>query len=87
MARRIIGDAFVEVHVAAPLAICEARDPKGLYRKARRGEIPDFTGISAPYEAPDNADLVIASDKLSIDDACDDVLRVVTARARSGSAT
>lgn len=86
MARRIIGAAFVEVHVAAPLVVCEARDPKGLYRKARRGEIPDFTGISAPYEAPDNAELVVATDKLSIDDACEDIMRVVAASARSGSA-
>ncbi|MBI5783954.1 MAG: adenylyl-sulfate kinase [Rhodocyclales bacterium] len=87
MARRIIGAAFVEVHVAAPLVICESRDPKGLYRKARRGEIPDFTGISAPYEAPDSADLVVATDKLSIDAACEEVMRVVAARARSGSQT
>lgn len=47
-----VGERFFEVHVATPLAACEARDPKGLYARARRGEIPQFTGVSAPYEAP-----------------------------------
>ena len=51
-ARRIIGGTFQEVHVAAGLAACEARDPKGLYRRAREERLRDFTGISAPYEAP-----------------------------------
>ncbi len=50
---------FVEVHVATPLEVCEQRDVKGLYAKARRGEIPDFSGISAPYEAPDSPELVV----------------------------
>lgn len=56
---------FIEVFVDAPLEVCEARDPKGLYKKARAGEISDFTGISAPYEAPQRAELVLKSDKLS----------------------
>ncbi len=52
-AREIVGAArFVEVHVSTPLQVCESRDPKGLYRKARRGELPDFTGVNAPYEPP-----------------------------------
>ena len=51
--------AFVEVHVRADLATCEARDPKGLYARARAGEIADFTGISAPYEAPEAPELVV----------------------------
>jgi len=52
-AREIIGEArFVEVHVSTALAVCESRDPKGLYRKARRGELSQFTGVSAPYEPP-----------------------------------
>ncbi len=55
--RRIVGDDFVEVFVDAPLAVCEARDPKGLYKKARAGQIAEFTGISAPYEAPQEPDL------------------------------
>jgi adenylylsulfate kinase len=52
---------FIEVFVDAPLEVCEARDPKGLYKKARAGEIKDFTGINAPYEAPERAELVLKS--------------------------
>lgn len=63
MAREIIGDAnFLEVFVKAPLSTCEARDPKGLYKKARQGQIPNFTGIDAPYEEPLAPDLTVASD-------------------------
>jgi len=50
---------FVEVYVSADVATCEERDPKGLYKKARAGEIPEFTGISAPYEAPEKPELVV----------------------------
>lgn len=53
---------FIEIYVRASLATCEQRDPKGLYQKARRGEINDMTGISAPYEAPDNPELVLDTD-------------------------
>ncbi|MBL8731138.1 MAG: adenylyl-sulfate kinase [Planctomycetes bacterium] len=55
--RDIVGPDFVEVHVDAPLAVCEGRDPKGLYQKARAGQIPDFTGISSPYEPPEQPEL------------------------------
>ncbi|MCY1643239.1 adenylyl-sulfate kinase [Methylorubrum sp. SL192] len=59
-ARAIAGDIpFLEIFIDAPLAVCEARDPKGLYGRARAGKIPSFTGVSAPYEAPQAADLVI----------------------------
>lgn len=69
-ARRIIGDGrFVETHLCTPLEACEQRDPKGLYRKARQGEIADFTGISAPYEAPENPELRVDTSQLSIDQA------------------
>jgi adenylyl-sulfate kinase len=50
---------FIEIHVTAPLEVCEARDPKGLYAKCRAGHLPNFTGIDSPYEAPENADLVL----------------------------
>ncbi len=50
---------FIEIHVTAPLEVCEARDPKGLYAKCRAGQLPNFTGIDSPYEAPENADLVL----------------------------
>jgi adenylylsulfate kinase len=63
LARRIAGDVpFLEVFVDTPLGLCEARDPKGLYRLARAGRIPGFTGISAPYEAPERPDLTIATE-------------------------
>lgn len=59
MASEIIGDGFCEVFVNTPLEVCESRDVKGLYKKARAGVIPNFTGVSAPYEAPTNPDLTI----------------------------
>lgn len=58
-ARKAARDSFHEIHVKADLATCESRDPKGLYQRARRGEIPDFTGISAPYEEPEKPELVV----------------------------
>jgi bifunctional enzyme CysN/CysC len=64
-AERQSGGAFHEIYVKASLAVCESRDPKGLYRKARAGEILDFTGISAPYEAPEIQELVIDTDEQS----------------------
>ena len=67
MARKIIGDDYFEVFIDCPLEVCEARDVKGLYAKARRGEIPDFTGISAPFEAPASPDLRIPTDSLSLE--------------------
>lgn len=65
---------FLEVYVKCPLGECEKRDPKGLYQKARDGTIPNFTGISSPYEEPINPELVIETDKLSIDEAAEKVL-------------
>ncbi len=60
---------FLEVHVAAPLEVCEDRDPKGLYAKARSGKLLQFTGISAPYEAPEAADLVLPTHELTPEQA------------------
>jgi adenylylsulfate kinase len=66
--REIMGeDDFVEVHVSTDLETCESRDVKGLYKKARAGEIPEFTGISAPYEAPEKAELVLDTAGVSVD--------------------
>jgi adenylylsulfate kinase len=62
---------FFEVHCAAPLAVCEERDVKGLYKRARAGQIAQFTGISSPYEAPADAELVIATDAIGIDAGVD----------------
>jgi adenylyl-sulfate kinase len=66
---------FVEIYVNAPLSVCEHRDPKGLYAKARAGEIRDFTGISAPYEPPINPEVEIQSDRMSPDECVGAVLR------------
>lgn len=69
-ARAIIGAAFFrEIYVSTPLTICEQRDPKGLYQKARQGQLAEFTGISAPYEAPQQADLTIDTSS-GTSDAC-----------------
>ncbi len=65
---------FIEVFVTAPLSICEKRDPKGLYKKARQGVIPEFTGISAPYEEPDNPEITIETDKLDVQQAVDKII-------------
>ncbi len=78
LANRVLVDGeasrFHEIHVKADLATCERRDPKGLYRKARSGEILNFTGISAPYEAPETPDLVLDTARLSVDEAVETVL-------------
>ena len=67
-ARKATGDNFHEIHVSTSLETCEARDPKGLYQKARSGEIADFTGISAPYENPENPELSIDTADGSVED-------------------
>jgi bifunctional enzyme CysN/CysC len=68
---------FHEIYIEAPLAICESRDPKGLYKLARAGKIADFTGISAPYEPPETPDLVIGTADLTIDEGVDLVIDYV----------
>jgi adenylylsulfate kinase len=65
---------FIEVYVNASLETCEKRDPKGLYKKARAGEIKNFTGISDPYEAPEKAELVLDSDNKDINQLADEVI-------------
>jgi adenylylsulfate kinase len=68
LAKKIIGeDGFVEVFVDCPLAVCEQRDTKGLYKKARQGVIKEFTGISSPYEAPENPSITIRSNATDLD--------------------
>ena len=68
-ARNAAKDAFHEIYVKADISTCEGRDPKGLYKKARRGEIQEFTGISAPYEEPEAAELVVDTSALPIEDS------------------
>jgi bifunctional enzyme CysN/CysC len=84
MAREIIGaERFMEVFVDAPLQVCEGRDPKGLYRKARKGEIPEFTGISAPYEPPEASAFAVRTGESSIGDCVAQLLALVLGRAQN----
>lgn len=68
---------FIEIFVDASLEICESRDPKGLYKKARNGEIKNFTGLDSPYEAPKNPEMIIDTGKLSIEEAADEILAYI----------
>ena len=74
-ARALVADReFVEIFVDAPLDVCEARDPKGLYAKARRGELPDFTGIDSPYEAPYQPEVQVNTSELTVKEAVAEIL-------------
>ncbi|MBD2798679.1 adenylyl-sulfate kinase, partial [Xenorhabdus sp. 18] len=64
----LAADEFIEVFVKCPIEECEKRDPKGLYKKARQGDIKDFTGIDSPYEEPDRAELIVETHKYSIEE-------------------
>ena len=78
MASDIIGaDSFLEVYVSTPLEECERRDVKGLYAKARRGEIPNFTGISAPFEAPENPAIALDTSVLSLEESVKRLLALI----------
>ncbi|WP_457743507.1 adenylyl-sulfate kinase [Sulfurimonas sp.] len=73
--RRLLEDGeFIEVYIETPLEVCEQRDPKGLYKKAKSGEIANFTGISSPYEAPKNAEIVIKTDKFAIEESVEKII-------------
>ena len=77
---RLDADQFIEIFVDTPLEVCEQRDPKGLYAKARQGEIANFTGISSPYEPPEAPELTLDTTKLSIDQAADKVIEYLAQR-------
>ncbi len=84
MACSIIGkDKFLEVYVNTPLEACEKRDPKGLYKKAREGKIKDFTGISSPFEEPENPFLSIDTSKVSLSDAVARLVKEVVSKIGS----
>ena len=70
----MLDEEFIEVFIDTPLEICESRDPKGLYKKARNGEIPNFTGISSPYEAPDNPEIHIKAGEISLEDSVEQII-------------
>ena len=78
-ARRLAGSRFHEVFVKASLETCEQRDPRGLYRKARTGEIRHFTGVSSPYEAPVRPDLIVETEHLDVEAAVDRLVAYIGA--------
>ena len=84
IAEEIIGsENFIEVYINASIETCEDRDIKGLYKKARAGEIKDFTGISAPFEAPENPDIEINTSEFSIDDSVQKVLDYILLKIKN----
>lgn len=85
MASSIIGkDNFLEIYVNTPIEECERRDVKGLYAKARRGEIKDFTGVSAPFEAPEHPALSLDTSVLSLEESVNKLLELVLPRVKIG---
>ena len=76
-ARAAAKDVFHEIYVKASLEACESRDPKGLYKRARKGEIPEFTGISSPYEPPEQPELVVPTDELAVEECLAVLLKYV----------
>lgn len=79
LVRALLPQRFIEVHVSTPLNVCEERDPKGLYRKARAGELKQFTGIDSPFEAPLAAELTIDTSTLSVEEAVDRICNYMVA--------
>ena len=71
------GENYIEVFVDAPLEVCEQRDVKGLYKKARAGEVKNFTGITSPYEKPTSPDVVIATDKMSVEESLEELMQAI----------
>lgn len=79
-ARTLCGERFIEIFVDCPVDVCAVRDPKGLYQKAREGKIPEFTGVSAPYESPANPELVLNTAELSVEDCVRKVVEYLQTR-------
>ena len=77
-------DDFIEVFIDTPVELCEERDPKGLYAKARTGEIPNFTGISDPYEAPENPELVIKTSECTPEEAAGEIIALLAKMGKLG---
>ncbi|MDP4145583.1 MAG: adenylyl-sulfate kinase [Bacillota bacterium] len=72
--RKLLGEDFVEVYIDCPLEICEQRDPKGIYKKARNGEIKDFTGIDSPYEVPLNPEVTVSTHLNTLEQCVDSII-------------
>lgn len=79
MAKAIIGEAYREIFVSTAIEVCETRDPKGLYQKARQGLVKDFTGVSAPYETPTNPSLIIDTAVRSKEDCVSEIMQLILA--------
>ena len=75
---------FIEIYIHVPLEVAEKRDPKGLYKKARSGEIKDFTGVSAPYEEPEKAEIVVRSGQTEVEEAVRQIVGVLEERGLVG---
>ena len=73
--RQLEDNEFIEVYTKCSVEECEKRDPKGLYKKARSGEIPEFTGISAPYQAPENPEITIDTEHDTIEQSVEQIIR------------
>lgn len=80
--KSLMGDQFYEIYVDAPVEVCEQRDVKGLYKKARAGEISNFTGISSPFEAPENPDIHIRTHEESIEESTLKVVNYITSKLK-----
>lgn len=81
LARRLVADGdFIEIYCNCSLNVCESRDVKGLYQKARQGQIPHFTGISSPYQPPDHPELIVNTDQAELEACVEQVMRVLVAR-------
>ena len=76
--RKILGNQFIEIYCDCPLNICESRDVKGLYKRARAGEVKEFTGISSPYEAPEAAEITVNTNMLSLHESTQKIVRYLT---------
>ena len=82
--KKIVGDTnFIEVYVNTSIEKCEERDVKGLYKKARKGEIKNFTGINAPYEAPDSPDIEIKTEQLTIEESVNKIVESITKKLKN----
>ena len=77
LARQVAGDFFNEIYIKADVTTCEKRDPKGHYKLARTGKIPQFTGVSAPYEEPNNPDLIVDTNNQSVDQCKEHLIKFI----------
>ena len=80
LARKLIGEYFIEVYVKCPVEVAVKRDPKGLYRKALKGEIKDMTGIQDVYEEPENPEVIVETDRESVDESLQKIIRYLIKR-------